>query len=540
MVTKAQRPKAYSYVRFSTPEQRKGHSHARQTEAAQAYVKQHGLELDTELKLTDLGVSAFKGRNAKTGALGVFLDGVKDGTIPRGSYLLIENLDRLTRDEILEAQELFTGIIRRGITLVTLFDQRAYSAENVTVMDLMYALMVMSRGHEESLTKSRRVSAAFEKKRKDAAGKGPQLQPFSRMLPGWLCWNDTKRKHELIKGRVAILRSIFRKADEGWSKHRIARWLNERQVGTWGGIKRKAAFWHSSYIQKLLTNPAVLGTFTPHKVTKNASGGRTRKPMDAIEGYWPAVIDGDLFGRVSAQVSTTAARGRNAGVEPRSIFAGLLKCARCGSSVVRVSKGAQVYLVCSRANARAKGCKYQAVRYESAEEALRTNVKAIIEDAPRGLEAPELEQLIRGQDIAVSVLADEAQELVALVIRDKSEAARERLRTMEAELEGAKERLRELRAQRDTLAKPNVQRRLTAVQEALTRRRLNVSEANKVLKQAVRMIVIDPERATLVIHWHHATESSAPFMFHSRHFRVFDAVPGGYVYKRKPKGVAVA
>jgi DNA invertase Pin-like site-specific DNA recombinase len=524
MGTKAQRPKAYSYVRFSTPEQRKGHSHARQTEAAQAYVKQHGLELDTELKLADLGVSAFKGGNAKTGALGVFLDGVKDGTIPKGSYLLIENLDRLTRDEILEAQELFTGIIRRGITLVTLFDQRAYSAENVTVMDLMYALMVMSRGHEESATKSRRVAAAFEKKRKDAASKGPQLQPFTRMLPGWLCWNETKHKHELIKDRAAILRSIFRKADEGWSRHRIAHWLNERQVGTWGGVKRKAAFWHSSYIQKLLVNPAVLGTFTPHKVTKNASGGRTRKPMDAIEGYWPAVIDADLFGRVSAQVSTTAARGRNAGVEPRSIFAGLLKCPRCGSSVVRVSKGAQVYLVCSRANARAKGCKYQAVRYANVEQAVTANAKAIIGDAPRGLETPELERKIQGQDTEVSALLDETRELVALAIRDKSEAASIRLRERELELEVARERLRELRTQRDTLAKPNVERRLTAVQEALTRKKINVSQTNKALKQAVRIIVMNPEEATLAIHWHHAKEPSAPFPFQSRHSRWFKPI----------------
>ena len=73
-----------------------------------------------------------RGANAKTGALGVFLEVVKDGTVKPGSYLLIENLDRLTRADVPEAQELFTGIIRRGITLVTLFDQRSYSAESVT------------------------------------------------------------------------------------------------------------------------------------------------------------------------------------------------------------------------------------------------------------------------------------------------------------------------------------------------------------------------------------------------------------------------
>jgi Resolvase, N terminal domain len=79
-------PKAYSYVRFSTPDQAKGDSYRRQSEAANEYARRHGLVLDTELTLTDLGVSAFRGANAETGALSVFLEAVKDGTIAPGSY----------------------------------------------------------------------------------------------------------------------------------------------------------------------------------------------------------------------------------------------------------------------------------------------------------------------------------------------------------------------------------------------------------------------------------------------------------------------
>jgi DNA invertase Pin-like site-specific DNA recombinase len=526
--------RAYSYVRFSTPEQSKGHSRARQTEAAQAYARQHKLELDTELTFADLGVSAFKGRNAKTGALGAFLSAVDDGTISKGSYLLVENLDRLTRHDILEAQELFIGIIRRGITVVTLFDQLAYSVESVTAqpMELIISLLAMMRGHDESATKSRRVAAAFEKKRKDAAGKGPHLQPFTRNLPGWLCWNEAKHRHEVIKPRAAVLRSIFRKADEGWSKHRIAKWLNEREEDTWG----KADFWQSGYIRKLLSYPAAVGIFTPHRVTKDATGARRRKPLEAIEGYWPAVIDADLFARVSAQASTTAARGRNASIEPKSIFAGVLKCARCGRSVVRISKGAQFYLVCARANERAKGCKYQAVRYESVEEALRVNIKAIIEDTPRGLETAEIEQAIRKQDFVVDDLRDEVEQLLALATGEKSEAARVALREKERQHEAARESLRELRTRQDMVAKPNVQRRLSAVLAALTRKKINVSEANIAIKQAMQKIMIDPEQATLTISWHHLAEPTRPVAFHSRHFKAFDVVPGGYVYKAKPKG----
>ena len=51
-------PKAYSYRRFSTPEQAKGDSLRRQTEAAQAWAERHSIALDTELDLTDCSPSA--------------------------------------------------------------------------------------------------------------------------------------------------------------------------------------------------------------------------------------------------------------------------------------------------------------------------------------------------------------------------------------------------------------------------------------------------------------------------------------------------
>jgi DNA invertase Pin-like site-specific DNA recombinase len=78
-------PKAYSYIRFSTPQQAKGDSHTRQTDKAARYAAEHGLVLDTALNLTDLGVSAYRGKNAKTGSLSVFLKAIEDGTVPRGS-----------------------------------------------------------------------------------------------------------------------------------------------------------------------------------------------------------------------------------------------------------------------------------------------------------------------------------------------------------------------------------------------------------------------------------------------------------------------
>src|SRR5690349_10393305 len=73
--------RAYSYMRFSRARQAKGDSARRQGEKVVEYCQQHGLLLDDSLDLRDFGVSAFRGRHRKRGALSQFLEGVETGRI---------------------------------------------------------------------------------------------------------------------------------------------------------------------------------------------------------------------------------------------------------------------------------------------------------------------------------------------------------------------------------------------------------------------------------------------------------------------------
>lgn len=78
------KPKAYSYIRFSSPEQSRGDSQRRQREAAAKYAEEHNLELvlDKDYQFFDAGISAYKGRNSThEGKLRRFYDYVKDGRI---------------------------------------------------------------------------------------------------------------------------------------------------------------------------------------------------------------------------------------------------------------------------------------------------------------------------------------------------------------------------------------------------------------------------------------------------------------------------
>jgi len=77
---------AYSYIRFSTPEQLRGDSLRRQTEAAAQWCGANNITLDTSLTLHDLGKSAYLGahrQNPDRNALAAFLKLVETGKIVR-------------------------------------------------------------------------------------------------------------------------------------------------------------------------------------------------------------------------------------------------------------------------------------------------------------------------------------------------------------------------------------------------------------------------------------------------------------------------
>jgi len=127
---------------------------------------------------------------------------VKVGRVEHGSYLLIESLDRLSRQEITKALTLFLSIIDSGIVIVTLADQRTYEPGKVELTELIVSLVTMSRSHEESKMKSQRVAAAWESKRKGATTK-----PITAKCPTWLTLRDGV--FVVDEERAAVVRAMY-------------------------------------------------------------------------------------------------------------------------------------------------------------------------------------------------------------------------------------------------------------------------------------------------------------------------------------------
>jgi hypothetical protein len=119
--------------------------------------------------MTDADRSAFRRENWDTYALARFVDCIKSGRVEPGSYLLVENLDRLPREDAGEATELFLSIVNKGVVVVQLSPIVMELGKPVNMRSLMFAIVELSRGHSESAAKSERVGAAWARKQREAA-----------------------------------------------------------------------------------------------------------------------------------------------------------------------------------------------------------------------------------------------------------------------------------------------------------------------------------------------------------------------------------
>lgn len=362
--------RAYSYIRMSTDTQLHGDSRRRQLELSQRYAEKHGLELVEEFRLEDIGVSAFRGANLSIdSSLGRFLQMVRKGEVPAGSYLLLESLDRLSRQDVFTSLSLFTDLIKAGIRIVTLADDQLYTSEKTDFSQLVVSLAIMSRAHEESQTKSRRLAEAWTNKRRTVSD-----TKLTALSPSWLDLSADRRSFVVNEERSAIVKSMFQDAAAGLGTFSIARRLNEAGVRPFGRSKG----WQMSYVSKILTNRAVIGEYQPHTKT----GGRRVPVGEPISDYFPAVVDEQLFLRVQAGRAQRRIGGAGRkGKLLSNLFSGLARCAYCGSRMHFINKGPSpknggTYLMCD--NARRKvGCVSNAWRYDQFEASFLTFVEEI-------------------------------------------------------------------------------------------------------------------------------------------------------------------
>lgn len=442
--------KAYSYIRMSTDLQLKGDSRRRQLEASEAYARSNGLDLVADFKLEDIGVSAFKGANVATGRLGKFLEAIRAGKIEKGSYLLIESLDRLSRQAVMQSQTIFLEIVNAGINIVTLADNHLYKSGATDLADLIYSLVIMSRAHEESLTKSVRLSAAWQNKRNKISG-----QKLTARCPLWLSISPDRHSFEVDKDRVAIVERIFRDCASGIGSFSIAKRLNKLKVPAFG----RSTGWQVSSVTTILQSRAVIGEYQPHKLVAGK-----RVPTGApIADYYPAIVTEDTFNRAQqVRAQRRSGAGGRRGLKVSNLFSRIAKCGYCGASMHFVNKGANpksggAYLVCDSAR-RGLGCQKTGWPYPDFETSFLTFVRevdlaSLVSGDKEARERSDLEkalQAIEGKLVELRARRERTYELIggdtpSTFIRDKLADLQSLIEAAEVK---SRERLAELEAKR--------------------------------------------------------------------------------------------
>lgn len=311
-------PVAYSYRRFSYGEQGSGDSLRRQFAAASKWSERNGIAVDWSLSLTDAAASGLRGitrSNPDQYAMARFLALIDSGRVQPGDYLLVENLDRLSREEEVPATHLLTSILMKGVIVVQLEPAELTLTAKSDAFAIMRAVLELSRAHGESKLKSVRVAEAWEERRRLAA-EGKAAPPGR--LPAWVAVGAGGRL-QLVAERAATVRLIYQLAAGGKGRRIILRELESRGIAPFGdseevadqadetartrtGRKRRtrsksnstygSGRWTDAYVGKILSSRAAMGEFQQKTRDGLPVGEPISIPAAVSEEEWHAARAG--------------------------------------------------------------------------------------------------------------------------------------------------------------------------------------------------------------------------------------------------------
>jgi DNA invertase Pin-like site-specific DNA recombinase len=360
VAAKKSQPKAYSYIRFSSQVQETNRSVSRQTDLTKHFCTRHNLDLDHNTIL-DKAVSAWKGKNITVGALSEFLRLVDDGRIAKGSYLVIEKLDRLSRDDVSKILPVFTNLIESGIIIATTDPERIYTKDCLKGFAILEVIMHFILANEESAKKSERSRYSWAKKRQNAS-----KEKITPICPAWLKLQNNR--FVLIPDAVATLKLIFKLAAEGNGYHSITTYLTRNNIAPIGIVDT----WCQSYVQKLMKDRRLLGELATYSLDES---GKRQPTGDVIKDYYPPIIKPEQFYAVQQLINHRKHHhGRIGKNGEANLFTGLLVDART-KSVMRITAKKTL---ASGASLNKRNTVFAAFKYQFIEYAILLTLKEVI------------------------------------------------------------------------------------------------------------------------------------------------------------------
>lgn len=479
--------RAVSYLRFSSSPQRDGDSIERQRINTERAVEALGLVLDRSME--ERAKSASKGHHRTNGELGRLLAAIEAGHVPEGTVLIVEAVDRLTREGPLDVYPMLQTIIRAGIVLLVCgeaedhdeFDLYDEPAINDGKGDKLHTQIRSAFNYTRGISKRAKAKHA---RRREQAARGEEVIPNGKP-PFWIARDVKARKRgepvHTLNARHNVIVAIFDEALRDKPLTKIAAALAERNITTPQGKP-----WRPSAIGRILRDDAVIGYWTPTQVI---NGKRT--PVGAPHKVYPEAVPLADWQAVQDRLDLT--EGVLLGATGKSVpnlFTGHTACATCGGPL-RIDTGGGVrhgqrkrHLLCA-SYVEHQGCRDR-TRYDlnaleqplviALLERLRLAPQARVVGSSHAQRRAELELRIRQNDEAISAMMPRVGGSSTLLAHvERLGAATDALRAeLKAVVEVAEAEVARQRQDERTwrLLKDTIQPALAGVMEARERLRL--------------------------------------------------------------------
>ncbi|MCX9111437.1 recombinase family protein [Aeromonas veronii] len=326
------KPRAWLYARFSSSQQQDNDSINRQVNAAQQWCMTNGVELQ-QTSFRDLAVSGWK--SIKRPMFEQLIKAMAEGKIPRGSYVLCESTDRLSRRGWRHTQELIRTITCVYDCKLVIIDKgQVYTKDNVNDVVQNILLMVSAdMAEKESQRKSDLVAAAYKSKRQDG--------DVSR----WPFWIDKTDNGFVLNENAETVRLIIELRLKGVGALGIAAELNRR------GIKSsRGGNWGHTSIRVVLSNSALYGTkdfYSMKTITQFDQHGEEIRVADnqlvqSMPDVFPPICDFTTWQQIQINGEKPGRKGK------LSPFHNILFC-KCGAALgLQIGSAGERYRKCTR------------------------------------------------------------------------------------------------------------------------------------------------------------------------------------------------
>lgn len=309
----------------------------RQEQALAQWLLDHP-EYELAAALVDAGVSAGKGKHRRQGALALFIEGCRSGTVPSGSCLVVECWSRFSREVATDSlRTLLNDVWGQGLAISFCTDGVVLTGELVDREDhrLHGLLGAMSQARREWEERSRRSTGAVRKRERQQdegrrtngrapfwMARHPETGRLVRDAAGGLVLDEhyaqaLRRAVELVLAGNGMTRTAEQLNAEGFSPPPT------RARNQWVDLSpEQRRGWTPGVLSSHLRSPTLIGTLC-------------RKVGD-LPGYYPQVIDHATFAQLRHVIEkrdTLRAAGRGNSHRARNLFQGLSRCAVCGGPV---------------------------------------------------------------------------------------------------------------------------------------------------------------------------------------------------------------